>query len=138
MNRIQFENNRLQKIQTFTLTANADNVTGTTGNDTFNGTNATLQAIDVIRGGTGIDTLNYTDASVGGTNLPVADISGVEIINVRNVGQGTAATFETATVTFTNLGAGETATVGAATSGAALTAAAQVAFFECSERSCWL
>lgn len=73
--------------------------------------------------------MNYTDASVGGTNLPVADISGVEIINVRNVGQGTAATFETATVTFTNLGAGETATVGAATSGAALTAAAQVAFF---------
>jgi len=104
-------------------------VTGTSGGDTFNGTNTTLQATDVIRGGDGRDTLNYVDASVGGTNLPVADIAGIEVINVRNVGQGTAATFETATVTFTNLGAGETATVGAVTPAAALTAAQQVALF---------
>lgn len=97
--------------QTFTLTATADVVTGTADNDTINGTNATLQATDVIRGGAGVDTLNYTDASVGGTNLPVADIAGVEIINVRNVGSGTAATAEVATFTFGAVAANGTVTI---------------------------
>ncbi|CAH1746782.1 S-layer protein RsaA [Thauera humireducens] len=97
--------------ETFTLTTNADSVTGTSGNDTFNGTNTTLQATDVIRGGEGRDTLNYTDASVGGTNLPVADIAGVEVINVRNVGSGAAATSEVATFTFGAVAGGGTVTI---------------------------
>lgn len=123
--------------QTFTLTTAADSVTGTNGADTFNGTNTTLQATDVIRGGEGRDTLNYTDASVGGTNLPVADVAGIEVINVRNVGSGAAATSEVATFTFGAVAANGTVTitpVGGATvtftdSGAGSTGAQVAAFF---------
>jgi len=90
--------------QTYTLTTTADNVPGTSGNDTINGTlpytgaidvTATLTPGDIIVGGTGTDTLNIT---VSGSNLPVAatatinpNVSGVEKILVANVASETTA-----------------------------------------------
>lgn len=65
---------------TFTLTANIDNLTGTSGNDTFIGDNtgtATIQAGDQINGGAGTDTLKL----YGTTTLPT--ISGIENIYVN-------------------------------------------------------
>ncbi|MEI7457608.1 MAG: hypothetical protein WCK93_12890 [Nitrosomonadales bacterium] len=78
--------------QTFTLTTGADNIVGTTGNDTINGLSATtiatatdtLTVVDVINGGAGTDTLNIT---VTGVNTDVTDgalISNVEYISIRN------------------------------------------------------
>lgn len=79
--------------KTFTLTAGADPITGTAGNDTFNaltikadGTLATtLGAFDVIDGGAGTDTLNiYSD---GAFNLKLdanTTIKNVENINIYN------------------------------------------------------
>lgn len=79
--------------QTFTLTAGADTITGTAGNDTINaltikadGTAATtLSAFDVIDGGAGTDTLNiYSD---GTSNLLLdanTTIKNVENINIYN------------------------------------------------------
>lgn len=85
--------------QTFTLTASADNFTGTAGNDTFNANVVvnpatgvaeieTLTNLDVLVGGEGTDTLNYT--TVGGSALPAASISGIEIINVVSDGAAIA------------------------------------------------
>jgi hypothetical protein len=67
-----------------------DGFTGGDGDDTFTANVLTLQAGDLIAGGDGVDTLNYT----GTTNvaLPVADISGIEIINVRQTGAALAST----------------------------------------------
>ncbi|WP_144732501.1 DUF4214 domain-containing protein [Extensimonas perlucida] len=72
--------------QTFTLTANQDILTGTTGNDTFDapllgaagatGTSYSLTLGDNLNGGGGTDTLN---ASVGGT---VANFAMTSIENV--------------------------------------------------------
>lgn len=62
------------------LTANIDNLTGTSGNDTFIGDNtgtATIQAGDQINGGAGTDTLKL----YGTTTLPT--ISGIENIYVN-------------------------------------------------------
>lgn len=90
--------------QTFMLTANQDNVTGTSGNDTIDATNTTLQASDAINGGAGTDTFNYTDAGTTGGNVPAALVSNVEIINIRNVNgsAAVAATKEVANITFTD------------------------------------
>ena len=79
-------------------------MTGTSGNDTIDATNTTLQAADAINGGAGIDTFNYTDAGTTGGNVPAALVSNVEIINVRNVNgsAAVAATKEVATITFTD------------------------------------
>lgn len=84
----------------------------------FNGTNSSLQANDVLRGGGGRDTLNYTDSSVGGTSLPVADIAGIEVINIRNVSTasaGTPGTAEVVTITFDTINAGEFIIIGGVT-----------------------
>lgn len=75
-----------------------DNIVGTSGNDTINGSidltatntvgaTSTLSAADQIKGGAGVDTLNLTYAGAFATNtgIPVAPISEVEVINVRNV-----------------------------------------------------
>lgn len=101
--------------------------TSTAGNDTFIGDNATFGASDTLNGGAGTDTLNYTDASTTGVN-PLGIVTGVELINIRNV-NGTpavAAVSEKATVTFADVTvtgtatstiviAGVTATIGAGT-----------------------
>lgn len=87
--------------KTFTLTTAADNFTGTSGNDIFNGlidgTTAalsTLSAADKIAGGQGVDTLFVTTTNGAVANvLNGADISGIEVVSVRNTNAaGTAAT----------------------------------------------
>ncbi|MEO9901161.1 MULTISPECIES: hypothetical protein [Pseudomonadota] len=82
---------------TFTLTTGADNFTGAATNDIFNstqdltaantvGATSTLGAADQLDGGAGNDTLNivYSGAFATNTGLPVASISNIEAINVRN------------------------------------------------------
>lgn len=70
--------------QSFTLTADIDELTGEAGDDVFNagltvaGT-ATLQAFDVLNGGEGADTLNATlTADVGAVTL-----NSIETLNLR-------------------------------------------------------
>jgi hypothetical protein len=77
---------------TFTLTTSADILTGTSGNDTFNGfidatasAPQTLTAADSIVGGAGTDVLNVTVSGTAAA-LPGANISGIETINVRAAG----------------------------------------------------
>jgi hypothetical protein len=66
--------------QTFTLTTGLDNITGSSGNDTINGTHSTLTLGDVIDGGAGsADTLYIGDTgSGGGVNFSLATIKNVE------------------------------------------------------------
>ncbi|MGG7055622.1 beta strand repeat-containing protein [Nitrosomonas sp. ANs5] len=75
--------------QTFTLTLNEDNITGTAGNDVFNApivdNNNTLQSFDVLNGGAGNDTLNAT--LNGGTVAPT--INDIEVFNIRAVSSST-------------------------------------------------
>ncbi len=94
--------------QTYTLTVNQDNFTGTAANDTFNAPLAqgpialgnTLQDADVLDGGAGTDTLNATLQNAAapsltnieilnlrytaGVALDLANATGVEEINVNN------------------------------------------------------
>ncbi len=74
--------------QTFTLTVGEDKLTGSTGNDTFNGlivqandasAKDTLESFDVLDGGAGTDTLNATINS--GTPAPV--LKNIENVNLR-------------------------------------------------------
>jgi len=76
--------------QAFTLTTNVDTFTGTTANDTFSADILTLNAGDALIGGLGTDILNFT----GTTNvaLPAASITGIETINVRQIGAALAST----------------------------------------------
>ena len=94
--------------------------TSTAGNDTFNSDVTTLNVGDTLNGGAGTDTLNFT----GTTNvaLPVASITSIETINVRQVGAILASTDlslvtgvttvnydrSNAAGTFTNMAAGGT------------------------------
>ena len=81
-----------------TLTTAADNVVGTSGNETINASLAyssgstavdstsTLSAADQIAGGAGTDTLNVTvTGGNAGTTFAPALITGVETLNIRNV-----------------------------------------------------
>lgn len=122
---------------TFTLTTGADNFVGTASADTFNAslayasggttvdTTSTLSVADQISGGAGVDTLNVTiTGGNGGTTFAAANITGVEVLNLRNVsGQtnsldvstiagltGVYADRATSTVTLTNVA--DAATVG--------------------------
>lgn len=64
-----------------------DDLTGTTGNDTFRAFDlgaVTLQAFDTLNGGAGTDTLNIADAAFAATAAPV--ISNIEIINNESAG----------------------------------------------------
>ena len=74
----------------FALTTGINDFQGTTVNDTFTADVLTLNAADVLVGNAGIDTLNYT----GTTNvaLPAASITGIEVLNVRQIGAALAAT----------------------------------------------
>lgn len=69
--------------QTFTLTTSVDNLTGTTGDDTFTGGTAEMQAADVINGGAGVnDTAKlFLDAGDDGFTA-----SGVEIFQLQASG----------------------------------------------------
>lgn len=72
------------------LTTGADNLTGTSGNDTFTasvgGNNDTLQSDDVIGGGAGTDTLDVTLANTPFAITPRS--SNVEILKVRSQADG--------------------------------------------------
>lgn len=87
--------------ETFTLTTSADTLVGTAGNDTFEGTSATLQAADVIvdQSSTDNDSLNLTLTAVNAA----ANVSGIENVNVNWDAFGTATVnavnFKDATVT---------------------------------------
>ena len=79
------------------LTTGADNFAGTAGNDTFNGlagatvaaATDTLSASDIINGGAGTDTLNITTTATNANVLMGAQVSGVEVVNIRSTA-GTA------------------------------------------------
>lgn len=111
---------------TKTFTTAIDNLVGTGGNDTFVGDATTLTASDSVTAGLGTDTLNYTDASTGGVGIN-ANISGIEIVNIRNINgtAGTAAVNETQTLTVAGTATGAVSFYGVAvaTSAAADTAA---------------
>jgi len=77
--------------QTFDLTFGDDTLTGTAGNDTFNGglendgTGTLVQSwedVDSLDGGAGTDTLN---ATLDGSAAITPQVDNVEIINIRNV-----------------------------------------------------
>ena len=79
----------ISECRAITLTTGADNIVGTSGNDTINGyidstANApqTFTAADVIDGGAGNDTLNVVVSGTAAT-LPAASIKNIETINVR-------------------------------------------------------
>ncbi|NVE01395.1 S-layer family protein [Massilia sp. BJB1822] len=73
--------------QTTTLTANADTLAGTGGNDIFDGSKAdTLSSFDSIDGGAGNDVIN---AVLTGSTLPGSlTIKNVETLNVSTTGAG--------------------------------------------------
>lgn len=80
-------------VSTFTLTAGADPITGTSGNDTINALTikadgaaaTTLSAFDVIDGGAGTDTLNIYSDNVSNKTLDAnTTIKNVENINIYN------------------------------------------------------
>lgn len=73
--------------QTFMLTTGVDNIVGTSGNDTINGTGTTLTALDGIDGGNGTDTLVIRDAAgVMGTTAPAGMTIAVEKIDINTAG----------------------------------------------------
>lgn len=76
---------------TYTLTAGADNIPGTSSNDIINGLvsetagASTLNASDVINGGAGTDALNITfEGNLKA--IPGAQITAVEVFNLRALG----------------------------------------------------
>jgi len=76
-------------MATYTLTTGSDNVTGTSNNDTVNGTAATLNSGDSLSGGAGTDTL----ALYGSGTFWVATLAtftGFENITLNNFTSGAA------------------------------------------------
>ena len=69
--------------QSFDLTANVENASGTSGDDIFNASTtdsgATLNTGDVINGGSGTDTLKITAQGVS----PIVQLNSVEVVDVR-------------------------------------------------------
>lgn len=89
---------------TFNLTSGTDNLTGTSGNDVFNaivdsdvGSGQTLTAGDTVNGGGGRDVLNILFNTASTVAFPNANISNVEVINLRNI-SGKTLTFDSALV----------------------------------------
>lgn len=95
---------RIGEYRAITLTTGPDTLTGTSGNDTFNGyidaaeTTDTLTGADSIDGGAGTDTLNITVDGSGVGALPGATITNVEIFKIRETG-GTAGAYNFGAVT---------------------------------------
>lgn len=80
-------NKKIFLHKTWSLTAGADNRTGTTADDLFDAsTSATFSAFDKLDGGTGTDTLNALIASAA---LPSGvTVKGIEIANINTTGGG--------------------------------------------------
>lgn len=106
--------------QTFDLTFGDDTLTGTAGNDTFNGglendgTGTLVQSwedVDSIDGGAGTDTLN---ATLDGSAAITPQVDDVEVINIRNVTAN-------ATVDFADVGGAEQIWNNGSTSGLTVT-----------------
>ena len=92
------------------LTTGNDIYIGTSGNDTFNGTQTTFTTLDTIYGAAGTNTLNLTDTGTAAWTLPAALVSNVQTVSLRNA-NGTAAVAgvtETSTITAVALSAGQT------------------------------
>jgi len=74
--------------QTFTLTTAPDNLTGTSGNDTFvasySTTNATIDTTDIVNAGSGTDTLSIRIANAATADTIAPSISGFEVITIDN------------------------------------------------------
>jgi hypothetical protein len=66
--------------QTFTLTSGIDALTGSNGNDTFQGDSANIGALDKIAGGLGNDTL-YVTSTAGAVTLSSNNISSIETLS---------------------------------------------------------
>ena len=115
--------------QSYILTSTVDNLTGTTGNDTFTGIldgttadNTTYSAGDTINGAAGTDKMNITLQGAATADIPAATLTSIEEIYVRNVSLGATAydvsnasgavtlraDRSTSDVTFSNIGAGST------------------------------
>jgi len=103
---------------TFTLTTASDAITGTSGNDTIRGsvtfdtdgaasTSSTYTVSDSVSAGLGQDTLDLiVDGGSGVTdaiNMPIASVTGVEVVSLRNVVSSTDAS-----VVFNGSGTGAT------------------------------
>ncbi|WP_424859762.1 beta strand repeat-containing protein [Tepidimonas sp. HKU77] len=107
--------------QTFTLTTGTDNLTGTSGNDTFtageSGGVATLTVGDQINGGAGNDTLNWIQtAAVTGvpTGVTVTSVETVNVTSGAGITLNTTAGFADTTALNTNTsGAAQTITAAA-------------------------
>ena len=64
------------------LTSGADRLTGTSGNDIFEGSGLRFTAIDAINGGGGTDTLRLVTGNVGFDDKTLAKLKSVEVIDV--------------------------------------------------------
>lgn len=69
--------------QTYTLAAGADNIAGTAGNDTINGTEETLSVFDEINGGAGTDTMKLVFAEAADAVASGSVVTGVENIVIK-------------------------------------------------------
>lgn len=115
------------------LTSSADNLTGTSGADTFtavlDGTtaaNTTLSASDQLNGSAGTDTISITLQGGATANAPAVSATAIEVVSVRNVSAAAtivpAGSFQgatsfindrsTAVVEFTNIGTADLTIVG--------------------------
>lgn len=74
----------------FTLTTSVDNVAGTSGNDTFSGTQettgSTFNTGDVLNGGAGTDSLSLINTAGAAANT--ATVSGIENVTYRSTAAG--------------------------------------------------
>ncbi len=83
-------------MATYTLTTNGDNLTGTGGNDTFNGTydgavTDTFGANDFLNGGTGIDTLyidHLLDVAITPPDNLWTNLTNIENVVINTTGNG--------------------------------------------------
>ena len=75
----------------YNLAATQDLITGTAKNDTFFGSNTSLNTEDSLDGGAGTaDTLNYVSTSA--VAMAPANLTGIEVINARAVGNAISST----------------------------------------------
>jgi S-layer protein len=62
-----------------------DNIVGTAGNDTINGSDTTYTGLDVIDGGAGTDTLVLSDVTGGKLDVSIATVKNVEVVTLSSV-----------------------------------------------------
>lgn len=110
------------------LTASVDSITGTAGNDTFTGNNATnaattLTALDAINGGAGNDTLNIVVTAAIDQTATSYTVTGIETANLSGTGTVAATTTAWTGLTALNVSGTDDLTITAATT-TAITASA--------------